>query len=119
MRAILAPSAGQPRDIGYSEDYVANSREYHERQRAKAERHRQKARGGDHRGMHVSHGGRDEEEQQIFQSEHLAPPAPLPAQDDVREDLEARRRAVFVQNLGDERVHLDRRRSSSLPVSPD
>jgi hypothetical protein len=30
-RAILAPQLGQARDIGYSDDYVENSREYHQR----------------------------------------------------------------------------------------
>jgi hypothetical protein len=44
LRAILAPSAGQPRDIGYSDEYVKNSRAYHQKQKEKAANRQQRQR---------------------------------------------------------------------------
>jgi hypothetical protein len=126
--AILAPNTGHVRgDIGYSDDYVENSRDYHQRQKAKADRHKQRqnhGRASNHPGPvdamrhfftdHRGHFGG----QNVPLAEHPAH-IPLHNPGDVRSDLEARRRAAFEQTLGDARVHLDRRRSSSLPIQTD
>jgi hypothetical protein len=61
-------------------------------------------------GVHL--GGRNGSQEEHSAHGQFPPQVPR----DVRSDLEARRRALFEQTLGDARVHLDRRRSSSLPA---